>query len=162
MTWWKTSALKRVQSCSQYNVHEPLKEFVRKIKPFIPRLKLATVAHITGILEITLHLDEDFLDRVASKLLDSLHQARLKDITKIARTCSVLNHRPQVGDKDMFEELLIFVDRRLSREECLQHPSKCVELLAALARMGLLGLDVVAGFICNFHPRTQRYLYAVS
>ena len=125
------------------SMHESLQRFLVKSKSQVALLGIPALGHLCGIMETTLHADEDFLFRVCQRVLSSMPDVRLKDLSKIANLCSFFSYRPEIDGEDFFVALLRAADRSVKLSDVATYPSKLVELLAALAHMGLFSMRLL-------------------
>ena len=110
--------------------------------------------------------DEDFLQRVAEKLLSKWPDVRLKDMAKITRTCAFLNFRPQFKGVDFFDVVKESAEKLLDIDSIALFPSKLIELLAALAQMNvfsprLMGYMEKPAFFRNYSGERRTFRFEI-
>ncbi|GAU87744.1 hypothetical protein RvY_00549 [Ramazzottius varieornatus] len=145
------------------SLHDKIQKLLLKIKPHTENLSVTSCGHLGSLLETTLQADEDFLQRVAEKLLSKWPDVRLKDMAKITKTCAFLNFRPEFKGVDFFEIVKESAEKLLDVDTISTFPSKLVELLAALAQMNvfsthLLGYLEKPVFFRNYSSQAKSLL----
>lgn len=108
--------LKLIRYSAKLIHSDELYEMLDALEPELSRLSVMCRVHVALVGTTTLTLHEQCLNRVAEAVGQSMKDARLKDLERLALTFAMFNYKPLKGGSECFLQKIIKELRSMERE----------------------------------------------